>query len=246
VEQARWRSAALPGFDGVSPRKDSMHQLRRHAYALAVTAATFSAAGVARAADKPAEPQVITIAPVDHREEFALRAGLEFPGEVTPKNLLVGKTGIAPTLFAEASFVVHPFFTVGAFAQLSSADYQHFIHDQSVDDGRLTLASAGGSFKARIPLSDSFVLRVGLLAGANLSWVSGSGQGGSYGAHGAGFDLAPTVEGAWRVASGWGMSGQFTFVAQPFGTISIDGDSNSHDLAFAPIYLLSIGPEFYL
>jgi hypothetical protein len=244
VEQARWRGAALPRFDGVSPRKNPMHRLQRHACALAITAATLSAGGVARAADKPAEP--ISIAPVDHRDELALRAGLEFPGEVTPKNLLVGRTGVAPTVFAEASFVAHPFFTVGAFAQLSSADFQHFIYDQSVDDGRLTLASAGGSFKARIPLSDSFVLRVGLLAGANFLWASGSGQGGSYGGHGAGFDLAPSVEGAWRVASAWGMSGQFSFVAQPFGTISIDGDSKSHDLAFAPIYLLSIGPEFYL
>ena len=200
----------------------------------------------ARGADDPATTTTITVPKVDHRVEVAVRGGVQFPGEVTPKNLLIGQTGVAPVVFADVSTIVHPFFTLGVFTQFSSADYQHTLYGQSVDDGRFKLLSAGASFKARIPIGEAFVLRVGALLGPNLEWASGSGGGASYSAHGAGLDFAATVEGALRVSQPWGLSAQLAFTSQPVGSISIDGDSKSHDSAFAPLFFLAIGPELYL
>jgi hypothetical protein len=162
--------------------------------------------------------------------------------------MLVGKTGVAPAVSAEVASIIHPFFTVGAFAYFSSSDYKQMESDQAVNDGSLNLLSFGGSFKARIPTGDSLVLRVGLLAGANFLWASSPdiNQGYSYSAHGQGLELGLTTEGAVRFSRQWGLSGQLAFVAQPgAGSISVDGESNSHDLLFAPLFFFAVGPELY-
>jgi len=188
----------------------------------------------------------IRIPKMDHHIEVALRGGLQLPGEVTPKGLLVGKTGVAPAIFGEAALVVHPFFTLGLFSQFSSADYKQYIGDAPQSDGTLNTLTGGASLKARLPVSEALVLRAGFLIGANLEFASGNvnGGGGSYGAHGYGFDIAPTVEAAYRVSHAIGLSGQFAFVSQPAGSVSFDGDSKSHDFGFAPLYLLALGVEF--
>jgi hypothetical protein len=201
----------------------------------------------ARAADIPTEPGAVLIPPADHRREFVLRAGIQLPGEITPKNMAIGKASVAPMVLGEVDAVIHPLFTIGAFTHISSADYQHTIGDQPIDDGRITLMSVGASLKARIPIGDRLVLRAGFLIGTNFVWASGkSNDGSSYGAHGVGIDIAPTVEFVWRISKDWGCSAQFAFVAQPAGEIAIDGDPADHDDPFAPIYFLAIGPEFYL
>jgi hypothetical protein len=174
---------------------------------------------------------------------MTVRGGVQVPGEVTPKSLLVGKTGVAPAVFGEVASVVHPFFTLGGFAYFSSSDYKQTLYDNPVNDGTLNLLSFGGSVKGRIPTGDAFVLRLGLLAGANLLWASSPGN---YSAHGYGFELGMTAEGAMRFSKQWGLSAQLAFVAQPgAGSISVDGDSKSHDLLFAPLFFFALGPELY-
>ncbi|HEX8795212.1 MAG TPA: hypothetical protein VF765_29895 [Polyangiaceae bacterium] len=192
------------------------------------------------------ESTTIRVPKVDHRVELALRGGLQFPGEATPKHWDVGKTGVAPTIFGEASLVTHPFFTVGVFSQFSSADYQTYMNESSLSDGRLNMLTGGASLKARLPLSPDFVLRAGFLVGANLEWASGTkNAGGNYSAHGYGMDIAPTVEAAYRVSHAIGISGQFLFVSQPVGSASFDGEPGSSDFKFAPLFALALGVEFY-
>ncbi len=184
---------------------------------------------------------------MDHRWELGVRLGYQFAGEVSPMHMPGGKTGGAPLAFIDVSRLVHPFFTVGVFSQFSNSSYHQYAGDISLGDGRLTLWSVGAVLKARIPVSDAFTIRVGGLVGTNLLWASGKDNAGvEYSGHGAGFDLGATLEGALRLSQRFGASAQFGFSSQILaGSVHVDGDPDSHDLAYAPLMFLAVGPEFY-
>ncbi len=212
----------------------------------AALAIAFALPSRADAQTPPAETKTttITVPVIDHRVELTPRGGVLIGGEMTPKGSPVGKTDTAPLFFGDISVIAHPFFTVGVFAGFGSGGYKRYLYDQPLGDGTFSLLTTGASFKARLALSDDAVLRIGILVGRNFLWASGTVKGTAYEGTGGGINLAPTVEGSFRLSRTVGISGQLSFISQPSGTGSSGG--KDVDFAFAPLWFVAVGPEFYL
>jgi hypothetical protein len=187
---------------------------------------------------------MVLVPAVDHRMELGARAGVMFGGEITPKGFPRSRTSTAPMLFLDASWFVHPYFMVGAYLSVAHAGYQQMIYDELVGDGSLTLVSGGASFKARFSLNEKTALRVGALVGRNAVFASGTADGGgSYDASGGGWNIAPTLEAAYRISPRLALTGQLGFISQPSGSVTVDGDDT--DLAFVPQWIMAVGLELY-
>lgn len=200
-------------------------------------------------ADTAAEQaQTITFVVPDHRFEVAGRVGAIGGGELTPKGLSVGH--VQPSWVGAFDFDVltlpfNPFFTFGAYAQITNAGYDRFDGGKQTNtDGSVTLLSLGPSVKARIPLGERVVLKAGVYLGYNHMSFSVTESGKTIGASGGGLNIGFTGELAVQVSRAVAISAQASFISQVAGSVTVDGDSQDHDLAMTPKPFLTIGPQF--
>jgi hypothetical protein len=176
---------------------------------------------------------------------LSLRTGVQMPGEVTPKNLLVGKTGPGFLVLTELTKGIDSF-TVGTFLLFSRSDYKQYLYEEVAGEGGFTLLSLGSNLKGRFRVTRDVVLRFGATAGPNLILFSGTQGNMTYRGHGWGLNLGATAEASLRMNDSWRISAQLSFTSQIAGTLSIDGDNKNRDLLFAPLFFFSVGPEWNL
>lgn len=187
-------------------------------------------------ADKPADG-TITFAKPDHAAELGARMGAVFGGEVTPVGLPKGNTSASWILVVDGDYIVHPFFSVGAFGHFTNQGYKL---EKSGAEGDITTITLGVSAKARIPLSANVTGRAGLYVGRNFL----SGTVSSVDISGGGLDMGLTAEVSGRVSNQVAITGQFGFFSQVSGSVTPSGGKEA-DLAFTPKPFLTVGPSIY-
>lgn len=200
------------------------------------------------APDTAEQPKTITYVLPDHRFEVAGRLGVIGGGELTPKGLLVGH--VQPSWVGAFDFDVltlpfNPFFTFGVYTQFTNAGYDRFDGGKQTNTaGDVTLISLGPSVKARIPLGDRVALKAGVYLGYNHMSFSVTESGKDISATGSGMNIGFTGELAVQVSRVVAISAQASFISQVAGSVTVDGDSQDHDLAMTPKPFLTIGPQF--
>jgi hypothetical protein len=189
------------------------------------------------------EPTTTTLPVHDHRFETGARIGIIGGGEVTPHGAPRGYAETAVIVGAELNYLVHPYFTIGGYLGGMNATFTHESGDEMIGEGSLLIVSAGVTLKAHFELGPKTLARVGIFAGRNELRASGDVRGTDYDASGSGLSLAPTVELVYRVSPRYALSVQASFLSQPSGSMDFgDGDE---DLAFKPMYYLSVGGELF-
>jgi hypothetical protein len=185
-----------------------------------------------------------TIPRLKHKYELSARAGGIAGGEITPKGFAEGHAQPSWILLSDFDYVVHPFFTLGAFAHVSNMSFEQYSGGKKTADGNLLLASVGASFKGRIPLNREWTAMAGMYAGRNFisaSTTSSDSAAKTSSASGGGWDLAFAVELSYLVGPQIALVGHAGFVSQVAGSVSADG--KDHDLAFTPLLFATVGPE---
>lgn len=214
-----------------------------------------STPGPAEAPAKQIAPSVATVpnangakTETDARRDvvLAVRGGMQASGEITPKNLLVGKTTPGFIVVGDLSRRVDGRVSFGAFALLSRSSYKRYIYETVEGVGDLTLISAGSTLKTHFEATPGLILRFGATVGPNLIFISVNQDGTTYDAHGWGLNVGATAEASLRVNDVWRLSLQIGFTSQIAGQISIENDSNDHDLKFPPLFFVAVGPEWNL
>jgi hypothetical protein len=211
---------------------------------LGAMAAIVMTAGTAAAAEQ--QPGTVVIPPVDHKVEAGVRVGALTGGEMTPKGFLVTRANPAPIVTLDAHYVVHPFFTLGTYANFAPLSVERFMRTEVVGDGSGLLVSAGAYAKARFQVSESVLLRVGLAMGPNLLSMSGKSQGSDYSMGAAGLNMALVGEAVYRLSERAALGAQLGFLSQVSGSAKVEGSDKSADFAFPPMFFLSVGPEIWL
>lgn len=206
------------------------------------------AAPAGAAPDAPDAPQrqtTLSVTLPDHRIELGARLGAIAGGEITPVGQNKGYTSASWLAIIDGDYIVHPFFTVGAFGHFTHASFEQRVNDAAVtQDGGLSIITFGASVKGRVPLSESLVGRAGLYAGRNFLSGSATNDGKKHDASGGGIDLGLTVELAYTVSQQVALTAQLGFVSQVAGSMQID-DGKDKDLAFTPKVFAALGPSVY-
>ncbi len=214
----------------------------------AVTAAILSLSAGAFAQSAPPAPVAqpgYVIPPLDHRFEGAVRLGLMLPGSLTPSDFVPAETAVSPTFILDASWVVHPFFSIGPYLQLTPLSTER-TYNEGTYEGSAFWTSAGVIARARFQVSEMTLLRFGLSAGPNFISMSGETQSTDYEASGRGLNLGLVADAVFRFSQRVGVSAELGFLSQVSGSLAVEGLDDERDFAFKPIFFLAVGPELFL
>lgn len=187
------------------------------------------------------------------RVEAAARVGVMFPGEISPVNWFRTEAKMAPSVWLDGGFVLHPNFSVGPILQLTPFAFDRMSGDNVIGDGSGTLFSVGAAAKARLRATDAITVRGGLLVTRN--FVSYDGQstgGGSFELSGGGFGVGAAADLAYQLSQKLGLSAQLAFFGQPSGSANVKGyptnataEGEERDFGFKPLFFFTAGPELY-
>lgn len=181
--------------------------------------------------------------PLDHRFEGWFGLGLMMPGELTPSNSVPLKTSVAPTFALNASWVAHPFFSLGVYLQLTPQAFERRFNTATYE-GQAFWTAAGAVGKVRFQVSKLALLRVGLSAGPNFISLKGDDSS-SIRASGSGLNIGLVADAALRLSRKVGATAQLGFLSQVNGSLAVEG-ADDRDFSFKPIFFLMVGPELYL